>query len=73
MWTDDPIADYENYCVYQEKNLKMFPKCVMCGEYITDDSYFDMMGEILCEDCLNHECKKDVDAYVIANADFERP
>ena len=49
MWTNDPIADAENYSAECEDNLKKYPVCDECGDYITDETYRELVyrGKIL--------------------------
>ena len=55
-WTDDPVRDAEAYANYldelAEENRHI---CDKCGEPIEDrcDCYFDIDGEIWCEDCID--------------------
>lgn len=53
MWlSDDPVADFERHDRDQQQQLEQLPVCDECGERIQDDMYFDIDGEILCEDCM---------------------
>ncbi|MBO5789563.1 MAG: hypothetical protein J6V82_04400 [Clostridia bacterium] len=40
------------------------PKCAYCGKPITDDECYDLMGDLVCEECLNDKFKVQVDNYV---------
>lgn len=62
--TDDPIADYDKYLDEAESQMAKLPKCVHCDEPITDDTYYDINGECMCEACLNKHHRKWVDDYV---------
>lgn len=57
--TDDPVADAERYFAEQERRFEELPECDYCGERITDDYYWYINGEILCEECLNSNFRKD--------------
>lgn len=50
--TDDPIADFDRYDAEQEKRRDELPECDYCGERITDDYYYVINGDVICEDCL---------------------
>ena len=48
----DPIDDFlrhDREC--QESEIK-YPVCDICGGIITDETYYEISGEILCEDCM---------------------
>ena len=62
-WTDNPVADYHRYCDEQERQMEKLPKCHCCGERVTDETYYDIDGEILCEECLNNKYRKWVDDF----------
>lgn len=49
--TDDPIADYHNYCYQMEKEEEYLPKCSCCG--VAMDEYYEINGKIYCEECLD--------------------
>ena len=63
-WTDDPIADYNRYCAEEERQMAKLPKCGCCGYRVTDETYYDIDGEILCEECLNDKYLKYTDNYM---------
>lgn len=64
FYTDDPVADYERYSTYQEKELEKLPKCSECGEPIQSEEYFEFDDEIICPDCLTYNHRKWVDDIV---------
>ena len=41
-----------------EELLEQCPACDKCGIKIQDDYYFDIMGETLCEECMNDMYRK---------------
>ena len=49
--TDDPLADHARWERQQEQLAANLPKCDICGRTI-EDHYFNIYGEICCEDCL---------------------
>ena len=51
-YTDDPVADFDRYDAEQEKRLAELPECDYCGEKITDDYYYNINGDVICEECL---------------------
>ena len=60
----DNLDFYRDYEEQQAKELEKFPVCSVCGEYITDEFYFDIEDEIMCEDCLKDNFRKSTDDYV---------
>lgn len=48
----------------QEKKLQQLPRCSVCKEPIQDDYYFEIDDEILCEECLRDNFRKNTDDYV---------
>lgn len=63
-WTDDPVADYNRHCDEQERQMAKLPKCDCCGYRVTDETYYDINGEILCEECLNDKYRKYTDDFM---------
>lgn len=54
MWyTDDPAADYDRYCMEQDKALELLPECAECGKRIEDMECYRINGEPVCEDCID--------------------
>lgn len=54
--TDDPIADYHNYCYQMEQQEEDLPRCDVCGEPL--DTYYEINGKIYCEECMEDEFKR---------------
>lgn len=55
-WTDDPTRDAEAYANYLDELVEEECHiCDRCGEPIEDrcDSYYEIEGEIWCEDCID--------------------
>ena len=44
-----------------EKELEKCPMCDCCGEYIQDDYFYNIGGDILCLDCLNDNYRYNVE------------
>lgn len=61
--TDDPLRDFDTWEREREAELKRLPKCGKCENPIQDDFYYDIDGDILCEDCLNDLYKHPVEMY----------
>ena len=60
----DNLDFYRDYEEEQAKELEKYPKCSVCGEYITDEYYFDINDEFMCEECLKDNFRKSVDDYI---------
>ena len=52
-WTDDPVRDFDAYDRECQESLEKLPKCDHCGKYITDEFFYDIDGEYVCEECLD--------------------
>ena len=63
-WTDDPLADFSRHDAEQQAKMDKLPKCDYCNKPITDDIYYEINGDIICESCLNDNFKKAVEDYV---------
>ena len=60
----DNLDFYRDYEEEQEKELEKYPVCSVCGEYITDEHYYDINDEFMCEECLKDNFRKSVDEYL---------
>lgn len=56
-WTDDPLADFDSYDREQAMAESKLPHCDHCGEAIYE-YYYEINGEIVCEECLEINYKK---------------
>lgn len=59
--SDNPNLDFDRWEAHQERQLARLPKCDCCGEPIQAEHYFEIHGEILCEECMNERYRKAVD------------
>lgn len=55
---------YAQYEADREEKLRKFPKCDICGEYITDEYFYNIDGTYMHEECLNSEYRKSTDDYM---------
>lgn len=62
--TGDPDADFMRLDMEQAMYEARLPVCDCCGEVINDDFYWEIDGEILCEDCLNERYRHYTDDFV---------
>ena len=52
--TGDPEKDADYRDVELEMKLAQNPICCECGEYVNDDSYYDIEGNVYCPDCIDN-------------------
>ena len=52
-YTDDPIADFNDYDAEQNRRLEEMPVCADCDEHIHDETAFYINGEWICENCMD--------------------
>ena len=62
--TNDPIADFDRYEAEQQRRLERCPKCDYCNKHITEDNYYDINGDIVCEECLDSHFKRETEDYI---------
>ena len=63
MYVPDNYDAWEAHDAEQQAWLNRRPKCEKCGEPIQDDYLYDLDGIILCEECMNHDYRKNADDY----------
>ena len=63
-WTDDPIADWDRHCAQEERELARLPRCSECDKPIQEDYAYCINDELICEECLNRNFRKEVEDYV---------
>lgn len=51
--TDDPVADWNNHCAEQERQLQKCPICSECEKPITTEMCFQWGDELICESCMD--------------------
>ena len=64
FYTDDPIADYDNYSRELEEELNKLPICECCEEPIQDEYCYDLGGELHCEECFKKQFRRPVENYM---------
>lgn len=62
--TDDPDVDFMIQDMEQAMAEARLPVCEKCGERIRDDYYFEIEGEILCEECMIARHRRYVEDYI---------
>lgn len=64
--TGDPEADFLRQDMEQAMREARLPICDNCKERIHDDDYYDVEGEILCEDCMKEKYRRSTEDHVEA-------
>lgn len=62
-YSDDPARDFDRHCMEQERRLARLPVCDTCKKRIQDDDYYDVYGEILCEEHMKEKFRKSTEDY----------
>ena len=62
MWSS-PAADYDRYDAILDEAKSRLPRCSVCGEPVTDDHLFVINDEIICEECLVENYRKNTEDY----------
>lgn len=63
-WTDDPVRDFIAYDRECQRRLSRYPKCDCCGEYITEETFYYIEKQKVCEECLDLHYRRDTDDYI---------
>lgn len=63
-YSDDPGHDFDLYDSDLQAELDRLPKCCCCDNEIQDEYYYEINGEIVCEECLNEKHRKSVESYL---------
>ena len=50
--TDSPLDDFTRWDMERERLAAKLPKCDVCGRTV-DDTYYNIYGETVCQDCLD--------------------
>ena len=64
FYTDDPVKDYDRYDAEQTTKFKQYPLCSYCCDPIFDDYLYEINDEVICEECLNENFRKNVEDYM---------
>ena len=67
FYSDDPAADFALHDMQQERQRAKLPVCDnrKCRRQISGDHYFDIDGEILCEECMILRYRKNVEEFIL--------
>lgn len=55
---------YDRYQRQQESELARLPKCSCCGEAITDEHFYLINDEKICQACLDDNHRRFTDDYI---------
>lgn len=68
FYSDDPGRDFDRWDAEQERQRARLPVCEgkKCGKRIDEDDYYDIDGEILCEECMKRKYSRSTEDYVNA-------
>lgn len=50
IWTDDPERDADRH---DQERIYDLPVCCECGQPIQDDNYYEVEGNVYCNDCMS--------------------
>ena len=60
----DNYDAWEAHDEEQESNLDKFPKCIYCGDRLTEEYVYVIDGETMCEKCLNDNHRKPIEDFI---------
>lgn len=58
--TDCPLSDFDRWEQEKERLAANLPECDFCGRTV-DDTYYNINGDIVCEDCLDEHFRVTVE------------
>lgn len=61
--TDDPGRDFDRMDAEYARYHARLSKCEKCKATIEDEDYYEIEGEILCEDCMKEKYRKKTHDY----------
>lgn len=47
----------------EDREEERYPHCDKCGNAIYDEHYYEINGDLLCEDCMNDKYRFNTDDY----------
>ncbi len=63
-YTDNPVADYGRWSDDRERELERLPVCTECEHPITDEHCVEFNGELICEECLDNNHRKNTEDFI---------
>ena len=64
MFTNDPLHDFNMHEAEIEQLMERLPECSYCGEKVQDEFLYCINDEIICNQCLNDNFRKETEYYV---------
>ena len=61
--TDDPLSDFDRWDREQTEWLEKRPECADCGHPVQDDFYYLINGEVICQDCLESNYRREIEDF----------
>ena len=58
MYIPDNYDAWKEHEAESEKMLERLPVCSWCGERVQDEYYYNINDEVVCEECLNSQCRR---------------
>lgn len=58
MFTDNPLADYYQHEIEQEKMLERLPRCTVCDEPIQQEKAVYYFSQWFCKECEQNAWKE---------------
>lgn len=62
--SSEPLDDFRRHDADEADYEAKCPVCDSCGRPITDETYFEISGEILCEECMRDSYLRHTDNYI---------
>lgn len=62
----DPLDDFDRLDRKQAEHEARLPVCDECKERIHEEDYYDIDGEILCEECMKRRYRRSTEDLVSA-------
>lgn len=62
--TDNPHADFDRWDAEQTAALEKMPVCSYCDNHIQDDFLYEINDEVICEECIKDNFRKNVEDYI---------
>lgn len=60
----DPLDDFDRLDRAEAEHHEQLPVCDDCGHTIDADHYFEIEGDILCEDCMEIRFRRNTEDYI---------
>ena len=61
FYSDDPVADFDRYDAAMAQKEAKLPQCEECGQYVHDDTCFEINNKIYCEKCMRNDFSRNTE------------